>query len=188
MAEKSWIGAEVWALRAPDRQTTGMMASSGVRMVLILLFGALYGIDGLSGGTGAEAKIGMKIVAFLLAILLAACSSNRPQALRRAATTKAANQPKIMAGVGVRNARLLKYVRPAYPTAARKARLQGIVKLRALITKSGEVREIEVLSGDPALAPAALDAVKQWRYAPTEIGGEPVEVRTGIDVQFTLNQ
>jgi protein TonB len=93
-----------------------------------------------------------------------------------------------VAGDGIRSARLLKYVRPTYPKEAKKAQVQGVVRVQALITKSGEVSEPQVLSGDPALVPAALAAVRQWRYAPTELRGEPVEVRTTIDVNFTLNQ
>jgi protein TonB len=60
--------------------------------------------------------------------------------------------------------------------------------LHALIAKDGTVQQLEVMSGHPLLVQAALDAVKQWRYRPTLLNGEPVEVDTTIDVIFTLNQ
>ena len=84
--------------------------------------------------------------------------------------------------------RMIRQPRPVYPKEARKAHIEGIVSLDILISKAGEVREIRVLSGHPALTPAAVEAVKQWKYAPTYLNGEPVEVRTQIDVPFTLHQ
>lgn len=78
--------------------------------------------------------------------------------------------------------------RPVYPEEAKKKRIQGTVKLRGVIAKTGELRNIEVLEGDPLLVPAALTAVRQWRYAPCLMNSEPLEVVTPIDVNFNLNQ
>jgi protein TonB len=75
-----------------------------------------------------------------------------------------------------------------YPKAAKEARIQGVVRLRIVITNIGEVKEIHVLSGHPALVSAAVDAVKQWQYSPTYFNGEPVEIKTTVDISFTLNQ
>ena len=83
---------------------------------------------------------------------------------------------------------MINYVRPVYPKEARKARLQSLIRFRAMITRAGEVRELEVLSGNPALVPAATEAVKQWRYAPCCLENVPIERKTTIDVNFTLNQ
>jgi protein TonB len=79
-------------------------------------------------------------------------------------------------------------VQPVYPPLARQTRVQGTVRLHAIISKDGSVQQLEVMSGHPLLVQAALDAVKQWRYRPTLLNGEPVEVDTTIDVIFSLNQ
>ena len=79
-------------------------------------------------------------------------------------------------------------VQPQYPPLARQTRISGTVRLHAIIGKNGAVEQLEVLSGHPLLVQSALDAVKQWRYQPTQLNGEPVEVDTTIDVIFSLNQ
>jgi protein TonB len=63
-----------------------------------------------------------------------------------------------------------------------------VVKLYALIGKDGTIQTLNVISGHPLLAPAAVEAVKQWIYQPTLLNGNPVEVETEIDVNFTLAQ
>jgi len=83
-------------------------------------------------------------------------------------------------------AKLLKKVQPIYPPEARQTRIQGVVRLRAIIGKDGSVGKLEVVSGHPYLLQAALDAVRQWRYEPTLVEGKPVEVDTVIDVYFQL--
>jgi len=75
---------------------------------------------------------------------------------------------------------------PIYPPLARQARIQGSVVLHAIIDKEGKVVELQVVSGHPLLVQSALDAVKQWRYKPTQLNGEPVEVDTTITVTFTM--
>jgi outer membrane biosynthesis protein TonB len=62
------------------------------------------------------------------------------------------------------------------------------VKLRIVTSQTGEVGEVHLLSGNPALVLAAIEAVKQWRFAPCHLNGEPIEVRTEIIVPFNLNQ
>ncbi len=66
-------------------------------------------------------------------------------------------------------------------------RVQGIVKLHVIIGKDGSVSQVEAISGHPLLIQAAIDAVRQWKYRPTLLNGEPVEVDTTIDIIFTLN-
>jgi protein TonB len=79
--------------------------------------------------------------------------------------------------------------RPVYPRQAKMAHLQGVVKVEYVITKTGEVRDLHVLSGDPVLAPAAIAAVTEWRFAPCRVNGsEPIEVRSQSNISFTLNQ
>ena len=81
---------------------------------------------------------------------------------------------------------VVKKVAPEYPEAAKKAGIQGEVKLRATIGKTGDVENLQVVSGHPQLAPAAIEAVKQWKYRPYMKNGHAVEVITDIDVNFTL--
>ena len=85
-------------------------------------------------------------------------------------------------------AKILKKVIPQYPALARQARISGTVKLMGIIGKDGTVQRLQVISGHPLLQKAALDAVSQWRYQPTVLDGEPVEVIAPIDVIFTLSQ
>jgi len=89
---------------------------------------------------------------------------------------------------GVTKGMLLQKVEPKYPTIAVTARIQGTVVLNAIISKSGEIENLTVASGHPMLVPAAIDAVRQWRYRPYLLNGEPVEVETTINVTFALSQ
>jgi TonB family protein len=82
---------------------------------------------------------------------------------------------------------LAKRVDPIYPPAAKQARIQAAVVLKVVISKSGDVENIQLISGHPMLAPAAIDAVKQWKYKPYLLNGAPVEVDTQVTVNFTLS-
>ncbi len=97
-------------------------------------------------------------------------------------------QTRIRQGGNVTAAKLVNKVQPQYPPLARQTRISGTVRLHAIIGKSGQVEQLEVMSGHPLLVQAALDAVRQWKYQPTQLNGEPVEVDTTIDVIFSLNQ
>jgi periplasmic protein TonB len=83
---------------------------------------------------------------------------------------------------------LLSRVEPRYPAIAVTGRVQGEVLLAAVIDRDGRIVNLRVVSGHPMLAGAALDAVRQWRYRPTLLNGQPVEVDTTISVRFTLRQ
>jgi len=91
-------------------------------------------------------------------------------------------------GGAVQAAKLVNKVQPIYPPLARQTRISGTVKLHAIIGKNGAVEQLQVVSGHPLLVQSALDAVKQWRYQPTLLNGDPVEVDTEIDVIFSLAQ
>jgi periplasmic protein TonB len=91
-------------------------------------------------------------------------------------------------GGRVQAALLVNKVQPVYPPLARQTRIAGTVRLHAIISKSGSVESLEVISGHPLLVRAAMDAVQQWKYRPTLLNGEAVEVDTTIDVIFSLNQ
>lgn len=94
----------------------------------------------------------------------------------------------VRVGGQVEGAKLIFQVKPAYPEIARMARIQGAVHLEAVISKEGTVVSLKVVSGPPLLVKAALDAVAQWHYQPTLLNGEPVEVATEIEVNFTLGE
>jgi len=85
-------------------------------------------------------------------------------------------------------ANLIHDVMPAYPPEAGRARIEGTVVLQAVIGKDGSVQDVRVESGLPILAQAAVDAVKQWRYRPYLLNGEPVEVDSRITIDFTLSR
>ena len=99
------------------------------------------------------------------------------------------SQPQLAAKVqvssGVAQGLLVHQVTPRYPAQARQAHVQGTVVLQALIGKDGSVRNLHALSGPPMLTQAAVDAVKQWRYKPYYLDGQPVEAETQINVKFT---
>jgi len=81
---------------------------------------------------------------------------------------------------------LISRIEPRYPPLALQIRLQGTVRLQAIISRDGRIMSLEVLSGHPLLVQAALDAVRQWGYRPTLLNGEPVEVETSITVNFRM--
>jgi periplasmic protein TonB len=99
---------------------------------------------------------------------------------------KAPAPERIVVGGNVQSARLIDKVPPQYPQVALAARITGTVTLRAIISKDGSIEKLQLVSGPPLLAAAALQAVKQWRYNPTMLNGQPVEVDTTIDVVFSL--
>lgn len=89
-------------------------------------------------------------------------------------------------GGNVQAGNLIRQINPVYPPLARQARIQGIVVLEAIISNEGTIRNLRVVSGHPLLTQAALDAVQLWRYRPTLLNGDPVEVITTITVNFTF--
>lgn len=88
---------------------------------------------------------------------------------------------------GVTKGLLIRRVEPTYPPLARSARVQGEVVLSAIISVTGEIENLQLVSGHPMLVPSALAAVKQWRYKPYLLNGQPTEVETTITVIFTLS-
>lgn len=115
----------------------------------------------------------------VLIAMLASCASLA--ALQETAPQRVRVSDDVMRGV------LVKKVAPIYPPLARQARIQGTVILRVLINKSGDVYDVQLVSGHPMLAPAAIEAVKQWQYQPYLLNGEPVEVETNVQVIFKIS-
>lgn len=95
---------------------------------------------------------------------------------------------RIRVGGNVQSANLIRKVTPLYPPLAKQARVQGTVRFTAIIGKDGLVESLQLMDGHPLLVEAARDAVQQWQYKPTLLNGNPVEVITQIDVNFTLTE
>jgi periplasmic protein TonB len=94
--------------------------------------------------------------------------------------------PRITVGGRVQEGKLISGPRPVYPPLARQARVEGTVRLEAVISREGTIINLRAVSGHPLLIPSALAAVAQWVFRPTYLNDEPVEVATAIDVNFTL--
>jgi protein TonB len=88
----------------------------------------------------------------------------------------------------VQAAKLIFGPKPPYPPLAKAARVQGTVRIQAIIAPDGNIGSLQVIGGPPLLVLAAKDAVSRWRYRPTLLSGKAVEVITEIDVNFTLSQ
>ncbi len=136
--------------------------------------GAVGVVGGVPGGVPGGQAGGV------LGGIIGGVGSNQPPPPKEA-------PKRIRVGGQVQTAKLVNKVTPVYPPLAKQARIQGTVRLQAVIAKDGSVVELQVLSGHPLLVQAALDAVRQWRYHPTLLNGEPVEVVTTVDVIFTLS-
>ncbi|MGA6986300.1 MAG: energy transducer TonB [Terriglobales bacterium] len=102
------------------------------------------------------------------------------------AVPKVATPQRVRVSQGVSQGLLIRRVQPNYPPLAKQARIQGQVVLQAEISKDGTIQNLQLISGHPMLAPAAIEAVKQWRYKPYLLNGEPVAVETTVLVNFSL--
>lgn len=101
---------------------------------------------------------------------------------------KAVTPKRIRLGGQVEAAKLMFHPNPEYPPLAKMARIQGTVRLEAIISTDGTIQDLKAVSGHPLLVKAAMDAVARWRYQPTLLNGEPVQVVTEVDVNFTLSE
>ena len=159
-------------LLAPDRvpETVPMIADEVPPSPPVLVASADGIGDGIGRGSGS-------IFPFL----------GPPQSTPPPPPVKPRQVRLIQAGGKVQKAKLLSQQKPRYPPLARQARISGIVRLAAIISKTGPVEQLKVISGHPLLTRAALEAVKTWRYRPTILNGQPVKVETTVDVIFTLS-
>src|SRR5664279_1528756 len=114
------------------------------------------------------------LLAVLIAVLVCGAAQSDPR-------------QQVQVPQGTSQGLLISKVQPTYPPLARLARIQGTVVLHALIGKDGSIQDLSVVSGHPMLIQAAMDAVKQWRYKPYLLNGEPVLVETTINVNFELS-
>ena len=98
-----------------------------------------------------------------------------------------ATPQRVRVSQGVTKGLLVHRIEPPYPPLAKAARVQGEVVLKAVINRDGDIQDLQLVSGHPMLVPAAIAAVKQWRYKPYLLNGQPVEVETTVTVIFTLS-
>lgn len=133
---------------------------------------------GVPGGTGATDGTANPLLSMTLSAPPAPPPAPVPIAKRPAGVVR-------VGGV-VAEANLIRRVQPSYPALARTARIQGTVEFAAVIDKEGRVENLQLISGHPLLIQAAREAILQWRYRPTLLNGQPVEVSTTITVKFTL--
>jgi protein TonB len=112
---------------------------------------------------------------------------NIPTAGPRAPVSEPARDTKRIVKGHIDPAMLIRRVEPVYPTLARQIGRTGRVELRAVIATDGTIQSLQVVSGDPLFYQSALEAVRQWRYRPTVLNGEPVEIDTFISVIYSMN-
>ncbi len=110
-----------------------------------------------------------------------------PQAQPQSAPRTETQAQKIRVGGGVQQRKLIHQEPPVYPPLAKQARIQGTVRFTATIAKDGTVKDLQLVSGHPLLVPAAREAVRKWQYEETLLNGQPVEIVTQVDVNFTLS-
>ena len=139
----------------------------------------------VTAGTSAQADISLEVGTISESVTVH-MSRNSPPPSQNAARTAV----RIPIGGNVRMARLLRQPKPEYPQDLKQQGITGTVRIKAVISKTGELLEPTVINTDvhPGLAQAALDNVRQWRYEPTLLNGQPVEVATTIEVHFELDQ
>lgn len=138
---------------------------------------------GVPGGIGDAAGAGSSVIDSLVPAMPAPppVPVVKPPALP-------APIPRIRVGGKVQEGKLISGPAPVYPPLARAARVEGIVRLEAVIARDGTILGLRAVSGHPLLIPAALAAVERWVFRPTTLNGEPVEVATQIEVVFTLQK
>jgi protein TonB len=107
---------------------------------------------------------------------------------QRSVTVARAEQKPMRVPTTVEEGLLIQKIMPIYPPIARAARIEGTVRLVATISKTGNIENLHVASGQPMLQQAALEAVSKWRYRPYLLDGQPVEVETTVDVIFMLGR
>lgn len=143
--------------------------------------GAVGVVGGVPGGVPGGTPGG--VIGGIVGAIPSAAPPPPPKEAPKPVTPKA-----IRVGGNVQSAKLVNQPKPSYPPLARQARIQGVVKFNAVIGKDGSIQNLTLVSGHPLLVPSATEAVRQWRYQPTLLNNEPVEVITQIDVNFTLSQ
>jgi TonB family protein len=127
-------------------------------------------------------------IVFLCLLLTIAANVIRSSTLPHSSQLDGQTRPRVSISGQLMANKLKHWVRPVYPKEARIKGIEGTIKLHTTVARDGSVGQLDVVSGPAELVQAALDAVSQWRYEPTILKGEPVEVDTTIDVIFQLKK
>ena len=99
-----------------------------------------------------------------------------------------ARSKKSRTGERLQLGRLISRVEPVYPADARRNGIEGAVDMRALIGRDGSVEDLVSVNGPPLLIPAAVNAVRQWKYSTTLVAGQPIETEENISIKFQLSK
>ena len=173
----SGAGSNVTKFQAPKLAPRYNPTSTGVRAPVNKTQEAPPPLVGTTGGVAGGVPGGV----------LSEMLKSAPSVPVLAKSSVPAPVKRIRIGSRVAEANLIHDVAPQYPPEAGRARIEGTVVLMAVIGKDGTVKDVRIENGLPILAQAAIDAVKQWRYRPYMIDGEPVEVDSRITINFTLS-
>jgi protein TonB len=122
----------------------------------------------------------------LLAVAIIAASSCAVLAQSPQPSPSASKSPKLRVAQAVAEGKIIKKVPPRYPIEAKRKHITGVVILDFTIDKSGNVEDLKMVSGDPILTQAAVEAVRQWKYTPYLLNGDPVEVETTVKITFRM--
>jgi TonB family protein len=138
----------------------------------------------VTSGTAARADLNL-VVGEVSEVVTVRASRSTPKAPQ----VPAGSPERIPIGGNVQQARLVRQVKPVYPQDLKDQGITGVVRIKAIISKTGDLlNPVVVNTVNPAMAQAALDAVKQWQYSPALLNGRPIEIMTSIDVAFELDQ
>jgi len=138
---------------------------------------------GVPGGFGDATGAANGVIDGLVRVMPAP-----PPVFRVKLAAESAPVQRIRVGGKVQEGKLISGPRPVYPALARAARVEGTVRLAAVISRDGTILDLRAVSGHPLLIPAALAAVQHWVFRPTTLNGDPVEVATDIEVNFMLQK
>jgi periplasmic protein TonB len=124
------------------------------------------------------------VLLFIPIVLACVLSAQTAESKPAPAASRPAPKFRVLQGVAARN--LTRKVDPIYPPEARARHIQGDVLLEGTITRQGDVTGLQPVKGDPLLVEAAMEAVKQWKYKPYKLNGQPVDVSTTFKISFHL--
>jgi periplasmic protein TonB len=182
----SAVGSNATKLQAPKPASTYNPTSTGISAPVLKTQEAPPPPVGTTGGVAGGVPGGM--VGGVPDGAFSEMLNNAPSVPVLAKSPMPTPVKRMRIASRVAEANLIHDVAPQYPPEAGRARIEGTVVLMAVIGTDGSVKDVRVESGLPILAQAAIDAVKQWRYKPYLIDGEPVEVDSRITINFTLSK
>jgi protein TonB len=140
----------------------------------------------VTAGTATRSDVNLELGGMSETVTVRAARTSPPPAMPQ----RTGAPQRIPVGGSVQIARLVRQPRPVYPEALKQQGVTGVVMIKTVVSKEGETVNPQVVNTDvhPDMAQAALDAVRQWRYTPTLLNGQPVETVTTVEIRFELDQ